>query len=194
MCFAEQRLARTCDRRKLVPEAGRVDVVNGRSVARISCTVFADKYAVNFTRTLARIAMQPSHTLTHLVLAVALALCCFCSRPCAGKSSAVRDPATFGQPRDVLNDGCRFRDNRTAGVCRLLTDCPMAFEEMRSAQKRMPTSCGFEGKTPIVCCLRQAARNERIGERPSQKGACTVLGVVFFVQRDECRLSNYTAH
>lgn len=51
-----------------------------------------------------------------------------------------------------MKQSCQFLHNGTTGVCRPLSMCPQAITEM-DLFKITPTTCGFEGFDPIVCCL-----------------------------------------
>ncbi|XP_063907515.1 serine protease snake-like isoform X1 [Zophobas morio] len=49
-----------------------------------------------------------------------------------------------------VGDVCTLQSTGSGEVCKLLTDCPKAEEELR--KNRFPQTCGFQGKQPIVCC------------------------------------------
>uniref|UniRef100_A0A1Y1MV00 Peptidase S1 domain-containing protein n=1 Tax=Photinus pyralis TaxID=7054 RepID=A0A1Y1MV00_PHOPY len=52
-------------------------------------------------------------------------------------------------PQRNLNTDCTVRGSNAFGVCRLITDCPRVQD---AANRATATICGFQGRTPIVCC------------------------------------------
>jgi hypothetical protein len=52
----------------------------------------------------------------------------------------------------LLTDApCTSRDG-TAGVCRKVSECPAAQDDIRNRRLPPPVICGFERNVPIVCC------------------------------------------
>lgn len=49
------------------------------------------------------------------------------------------------------------------GTCVLVNDCAGAIKLLRAGNK--PKTCGFEGKTPKVCCENPPAVRESIAEK-----------------------------
>lgn len=47
--------------------------------------------------------------------------------------------------------GCSFRGNGSEGVCQPVDQCPGAVSDYR-VFNLMPTHCGFNGRSPVVCC------------------------------------------
>ncbi|XP_055312102.1 serine protease snake-like [Sitodiplosis mosellana] len=50
-----------------------------------------------------------------------------------------------------VGDSCQVARSGTAGVCKIINDCPAVIDEIVS-QGLFPAKCGFRGRDQIVCC------------------------------------------
>ncbi|GJQ81949.1 hypothetical protein Trydic_g3739, partial [Trypoxylus dichotomus] len=53
-------------------------------------------------------------------------------------------------PKHSLGDKCFHQNKGVNGICRVLTDCPTAIDDIRHGI--YPQHCGFEGTVVIACC------------------------------------------
>ncbi|XP_046409179.1 phenoloxidase-activating factor 3-like [Ischnura elegans] len=72
--------------------------------------------------------------------------------------------------QEYRGDECKTLDGMK-GVCRPIHECPVALKALKMG--RMPTPCGFEGRTPIVCCANDLTR----AITPKPKSAAILLTV-----------------
>lgn len=70
----------------------------------------------------------------------------------------------------TIGRACRFKHNDTAGVCRLISDCPQVYGE-RTQFNVAPTTCWYDRDIPVVCCL-DVTEPERPMQRISESSEC----------------------
>lgn len=49
------------------------------------------------------------------------------------------------------DDDCQLQETGVKGICRIIDDCPRAITDIMQLHIH-PTTCGFIGKKPIICC------------------------------------------
>ncbi|XP_022900045.2 venom protease-like [Onthophagus taurus] len=71
-------------------------------------------------------------------------------------------------------------DNESKGVCKLFTECPGAFDQLKKQIK--PKICSFQDLQPIVCCAQEDKRSDL---RKSEQKCVEYSKLKFGVERDE---------